>query len=588
MQRQNIKYCILNGKQPLVMPLEKLSTTAFAYLINLHQYERKIGKSRRLGEVGTILGWSAKTTGQIEAELLSRNLIKIANDPGYLQTTAKGQRVYWLFTFQQQISDLHIPQIASHCADLFVTFIGRLVKAIIFTLIFSALLPFLSGLADKIELFDALSGFDPPQYSKWLAVGVSCFLGCIFRNKKLMALDFFLILSYLQYRWATPVWVYTSMFEWFSFYWIDLIGLYYLTLIVISLIEAMGRLKTSDLEKGFLLSDMPLNRHSQQSGKSARTLDSSGLNRDNFASKLAEVIGSGTPFQAVAIGISGRWGSGKTSLLAMIKEHLQTKKDRQYIFVDFSPWFFKNSESLIINFFSELEDKFAWDKALALEIKAYAKALISSENSLLNTNFSEALYGEAEDIKHRYNSITRQINRQKKILVITIDDLDRLDKKEVVDVFRLIRIVADFPKTFYLVAYDRAYICEAIRQELTAHKPEKYIDKIFNLEFKIPDLSSETIVSRLKEAISRVFEQKAHLLGTPDPSEMNRCFLLAQIESVIQTERDIIRFTNNLIVRYMTVRQEVNFYHFFILELISYHDESLHDAIYKNRRTLLN
>ena len=41
------------------------------------------------------------------------------------------------------------------------------------------------------------------------------------------------------------------------------------------------------------------------------------------------------------------------------------------------------------------------------------------------------------------------INRQKKLLII-IDDIDRLTKKEIKEIFKLTRINADFPNTIYL------------------------------------------------------------------------------------------------------------------------------------------
>jgi predicted KAP-like P-loop ATPase len=93
------------------------------------------------------------------------------------------------------------------------------------------------------------------------------------------------------------------------------------------------------------------------------------------------------------------------------------------------------------------------------------------------------LSDENSEIKSRYDSIVQEIGKENKLLIIKVDDLDRLSTNEIIDTLRLIRIIANFPNTVYLVGYDKNYINSAIEQGLTKHNPEKYIDKVFTLGF---------------------------------------------------------------------------------------------------------
>jgi predicted KAP-like P-loop ATPase len=336
--------------------------------------------------------------------------------------------------------------------------------------------------------------------------------------------------------------------------------------------------------EGFLYPDFSLSRIAAQTNKGIFEVDSAGLKRNKFARQISEVITQIQPFHAFAIGINAPWGSGKTSLIELIvanlKIHAESKK---YLFIDFSPWYFSNPEMLITSFFSLLEDKFRHNKHLVSELKAYGKEITKAEKSLLKTDFTKLLFETSLTLKERRETIIKQILQEGKVLIVSIDDLDRLDKKEIVDIFRLIRLIADFPNTFYIVGYDRNYINSAIEHELTKYSPEKYADKIFNVEFKIPELSTDIIKERTKMYIEKQIEILGEKVGRIDKVELSKCFDYSGLDRFIKNERNIKQFTNNLIMRYLSIKDEVNFYFFFLLELINYQDPNLLSSLYESR-----
>ena len=52
------------------------------------------------------------------------------------------------------------------------------------------------------------------------------------------------------------------------------------------------------------------------------------------------------------------------------------------------------------------------------------------------------------------------------IFIVLLDDLDRLEPAQAVEVIRLVKSVADFPRFRYLLCYDKAVLSQAISQGL--------------------------------------------------------------------------------------------------------------------------
>src|SRR5262249_18513938 len=77
------------------------------------------------------------------------------------------------------------------------------------------------------------------------------------------------------------------------------------------------------------------------------------LNRWRFASEIVDVISATPPEWSVRIGIFGKWGEGKTTVLRFAEQML---KDRQNIVFDFSPWAIQDWHNLWDSFGGSLVD----------------------------------------------------------------------------------------------------------------------------------------------------------------------------------------------------------------------------------------
>ena len=52
-----------------------------------------------------------------------------------------------------------------------------------------------------------------------------------------------------------------------------------------------------------------------------------------------------------------------------------------------------------------------------------------------------------------------------KPIVVVLDDIDRLETSEIRDVFKLVRLTANFPNIIYIVAFDRERVEEALGEQ---------------------------------------------------------------------------------------------------------------------------
>ncbi|GEO04459.1 hypothetical protein AAE02nite_21230 [Adhaeribacter aerolatus] len=184
--------------------------------------------------------------------------------------------------------------------------------------------------------------------------------------------------------------------------------------------------------------DEPLNPNKQ---------DDLGYN--TFAKIIAERIESTHLEKAFAIGVNAKWGMGKTSFFNLIKQNLSSEEN---IIIDFNSWNSSSPKSIIQDFFDTLQDELRkYYSSLAHELRKYSDKLIA----LSDNNITQSIKATAGILigDNSINSLHQEINiKLKKIdkkIIIFVDDLDRLDKSEIIEVMRLIRNTANFYNTIF-------------------------------------------------------------------------------------------------------------------------------------------
>lgn len=197
--------------------------------------------------------------------------------------------------------------------------------------------------------------------------------------------------------------------------------------------------------------------------------------------------------ESLAIGISGKWGSGKTSFLKTMMESMKN----DYLNVSFNPWTCTDKVQIVSQFFTLMRKNIhGHDKPLKNAIQMYRDIVLNADIHPSLTLLAKILpeCKEEETLESLKNKIEKAISAEgAKPFAIFIDDLDRLEGDELFEVLRLIRVTANFRNMVFVVAYDREYICNVLNQSKNIERAEEYIQKIFHLEVSLPKFEEETL-----------------------------------------------------------------------------------------------
>lgn len=327
----------------------------------------------------------------------------------------------------------------------------------------------------------------------------------------------------------------------------------------------------------------------------------------SIAATVADAIRKGPRPDGFVVGITGPWGIGKTRLLSYIREELRPNAEASldvldamagtpmecpsFVLVEFSPWWFSGRHDLAVAFFDQLASKIQASRHVGRRLRRWLDQLGVSVGAA-PVRFT-ARFGlgrtQSRDVAGLKKSITKSLRKLRghQTIVIFIDDVDRLPPNEVEQLFGLVRGVADFPNTVYLLALDVHQVSRSIalaagiqdREEAIRHG-NSYLEKIIQARVDLP-IPDETVLLRELDRIVRsiVTDSDPHLFIE---DEWER--LLAQyLSKVVSTPRDLIRIADALELTYPRVRDYVNVVDFIALEVIRLFAPAAHQLIQEHR-----
>ncbi len=74
------------------------------------------------------------------------------------------------------------------------------------------------------------------------------------------------------------------------------------------------------------------------------------LGRKNFSFHLGKSISEWDGKESLVVGLFGKWGSGKTSIINLAKEFILNKPEQKPLIINFNPWYFLRMEVSPSNF----------------------------------------------------------------------------------------------------------------------------------------------------------------------------------------------------------------------------------------------
>jgi hypothetical protein len=313
------------------------------------------------------------------------------------------------------------------------------------------------------------------------------------------------------------------------------------------------------------------------------------FNRKNFASQITDYICNSLGKRALAVGISGSWGTGKSFLLHQIQESLKQKKDKNIIQIRFNPWRSSSHNRIIEDFLNTLKSELStYDKSLSNKFEKYLQILIKNKNNSWFDSLSNSLdILNDKPSEELYNEINICLKLISKKLIIFIDDLDRLHNEEIIEVFRIIRNTADFYNTCFVVAYDRDYVQRSLRTPNI--QMSNYLDKIFQTEFVLPSVDLNIMIEVI---IGEIFKRAPN--NEKLQQEIKQVFSDAKRKNLILDliihKRDAIRFTNMFLFDFKAIQEDTDYGEFIFVMLLKMKFPSVYNLLLfrENKNILLD
>ncbi|MDO8653484.1 MAG: P-loop NTPase fold protein [Undibacterium sp.] len=253
--------------------------------------------------------------------------------------------------------------------------------------------------------------------------------------------------------------------------------------------------------------------------------------------------------EPISIGISGGWGTGKSSLVRMVERELSPPDEdssaNQFIVATFNPWLyqgFEDARTALLQIVGDAvlaraaSNKTLFDKAQALlkrinflrltqlggEVaatlitgvpvgllgRAFDAGVTAMQNSSVSDGLSAAkavpsatkgLLDAAkpislpQEIQEFRNSLEELLKELKITLVIFVDDLDRCLPKTAIATLEAIRLLLFLKRSAFVVAADDAFIRGAVRVHFAGTGIDddiatNYFDKLIQVPLRVPRL----------------------------------------------------------------------------------------------------
>ena len=315
--------------------------------------------------------------------------------------------------------------------------------------------------------------------------------------------------------------------------------------------------------------------------------DRDRLGFGELAHHLAGALRSG----GLVVGIEGKWGSGKSSLANLALKHLESgSEEHKPRIVRFSPWIVGNRNELLRQLFSELGsvlpeyrdtqallNRYAESTpilAAAAEFGAPVAGIPSGWLSrLLHWSGKLASKAATPSLSRRRIELREKFRNHKTPVVVFIDDIDRLEPAEAVEILRLVRAVADFPNVGYLLAYDPSVLAKSLENALRIKKGKEYIEKIVQASFTVPIPLSFYLRSWLSEEIEIL--AKDTVIAENAKARLDKAIRTWCLE-YISTPRDVVRLVNSLKLFVVPIIEKIDLADALFVQIIRAHHPSLY------------
>jgi hypothetical protein len=279
----------------------------------------------------------------------------------------------------------------------------------------------------------------------------------------------------------------------------------------------------------------------------------------------------------IVVGLTGRWGSGKSSILNLLAEHLGSLD--HVAVATLNPWLFKGRDELLTAFFNELRDalgrspqehvrdlaKFVeqYRSAIKFGAKFFGMAADTAGTGGIGCTAAKGVADTANAIanpkplspQEERRALESRLQRAKVAVVVLVDELDRVDDDDVRVVAQLVKAIGDIKGVSYLVAYDPNRVADALGRgsdDERRRTGESYLEKIIQHPIPLRPLFSNDVLALFDALL------QAHGLKLPSDLSDEEREVIECIRESVTTPRELKRLVGSYAVIDLMIRGEIS------------------------------
>jgi hypothetical protein len=248
---------------------------------------------------------------------------------------------------------------------------------------------------------------------------------------------------------------------------------------------------------------------------------------------------------STVLGLVGPWGSGKSTVLHYVGRQLA--KDIKVVW--FNPWSLDEDRlqaelySAIISTFPRGSRKSARQKAVnvARRSTSLLKAIPQAGTALAET---ARAFIPAESWDAAFNDLAATIKAASVKTLVIVDDVDRLQPRELLELMKTVRLLGRFPRVNYVLAYDHKSTVDSLATMLGNEQTAAvYLEKIVQYPLDLPDPQQDYLQEIVQVALGPIVEKaSAGMAGGPTPRIRFDSFYAEPMSATLTTPRACQRY----------------------------------------------
>ena len=350
-----------------------------------------------------------------------------------------------------------------------------------------------------------------------------------------------------------------------------------------------------------------------------RSLAEDDLRRAPVAYAFAQSILELDASQGLVVAVLGPWGHGKSSFINLMREEFEgipkelespeesdpspeeSETRRALTVIDFNPWMFSGSDQLVDFFFTQIgaelkvknESRLGkiadWLGQYAGIFKPAAKLIPLPAGNAVGEFIAAGISGLAgttsadRSVQKVRDDITEALSKLEKPIVVIIDDIDRLTKIEIREIFKLVRLTASFPNIIYLLVFDRERVEQALSEDGVSGRA--YLEKIVLMSFDVPQASEKMLRSRALAELERILSPVTN--ATLDEDRWPSAYLEV-IEPLFSNMRNVVRYAISSKEAIRELGDQIDLVDLLVMEAIRILRPEIFERLLKLQHDLVN